>query len=97
MGGSPGGRAYWKTRAHHRPARELGDEAFEQPREVFRSETGGGRKSYLINLGDIAFSSPLNLGGPCPSRGHQLQHLSHQRHDESKTVYTRPVDAIRDL
>ena len=48
---------------------ELGDEAFEQPREVFRSETGGGRKSYLINLGDIAFSSPLILGGPARRAG----------------------------
>jgi cytochrome c peroxidase len=42
---------------------ELGEEAFEQPREVFRSESSGGRKSYLVNLGDVAFSSPLILGG----------------------------------
>ena len=48
---------------------ELGEEAFEQPREVFRSESSGGRKSYLINLGDIAFSSPLILGGPARRAG----------------------------
>jgi hypothetical protein len=42
---------------------ELGEEAYEQPREVFRSESSGGRKSYLVNLGDVAFSSPLILGG----------------------------------
>jgi len=42
---------------------ELGEEAFDQPREVFRSESSGGRKSYLVNLGDVAFSSPLILGG----------------------------------
>jgi hypothetical protein len=48
---------------------ELGEEAFEQPREVFRSESGGGRKSYLINLGDIAFSSPSILGGPARRAG----------------------------
>jgi hypothetical protein len=41
---------------------ELGDEAFDRPIEVFRSETSGGRKSYLVNLGDVAFSSPLTLG-----------------------------------
>jgi Di-haem cytochrome c peroxidase len=48
---------------------ELGEEAFQQPREVFRSESSGGRKSYLINLGDIAFSSPLILGGAARRAG----------------------------
>lgn len=48
---------------------ELGEEGFERPREVFRSEASGGRKSYLINLGDIAFSSPLILGGPARQAG----------------------------
>jgi len=41
------------------PGTELGEEAFDQPREVFRSESSGGRKSYLVNLGDVAFGSPL--------------------------------------
>jgi cytochrome c peroxidase len=48
---------------------ELGEEAFDQPREVFRSESSGGRKSYLVNMGDVAFSSPLTLGGPARSAG----------------------------
>jgi hypothetical protein len=48
---------------------EFGEEAFERPREVFRSESSGGRKSYLINLGDIAFSSPLILGGAARRAG----------------------------
>jgi hypothetical protein len=48
---------------------ELGDEAFEQPRELFRSESGGGRKSYLVNLGDAAFNSPLILGGAARQAG----------------------------
>ena len=48
---------------------ELGEDVFEQPREVFRSESSGGRKSYLINLGDIAFSSPLILGGTARRAG----------------------------
>jgi cytochrome c peroxidase len=48
---------------------ELGDEAFDQPREVFRSESSGGHKSYLVNMGDVAFSSPLTLGGPARQAG----------------------------
>src|SRR5271168_1437442 len=48
---------------------ELGEEAFDQPREVFRSESSGGHKSYLVNMGDVAFSSPLTLGGPARQAG----------------------------
>lgn len=42
---------------------ELGEDAIDRPREIFRSEATGGGKSYLINLGDLAFSSPSILGG----------------------------------
>jgi cytochrome c peroxidase len=42
---------------------ELNEEAFDRPREVFRSEAIGGRKSYLVNLGDLAFNSPALFGG----------------------------------
>jgi cytochrome c peroxidase len=42
---------------------ELNEDALAQPREIFRSEATGGNKSYLVNLGDLAFSSPLILGG----------------------------------
>src|SRR5271168_3854120 len=48
---------------------ELGEEAFDQPREVFRSESSGGHKSYLVNMGDVAFSSPLTLGDPARQAG----------------------------
>src|SRR5262249_46299999 len=37
---------------------ELNEDALLRPREVFRSEAFGGRKSYLVNLGDLAFHSP---------------------------------------
>ena len=40
---------------------ELNEDALDKPREVFRSEFAGG-KSYLINLGNLAFSSPSILG-----------------------------------
>jgi cytochrome c peroxidase len=42
---------------------ELNADALVAPREVFHSEAIGGRKSYLVNLGDLAFSSPAILGG----------------------------------
>jgi len=40
---------------------ELNEDALVRPREVFRSEITG-RKSYLVNLGNLAFSSPSILG-----------------------------------
>jgi Di-haem cytochrome c peroxidase len=40
---------------------ELNEDALDKPREVFRSELGGA-KSYLISLGNLAFSSPSILG-----------------------------------
>ena len=45
------------------PGTELNEDALNRPREVFRSEFVGGRKSYLVNLGDVAFNSPTILGG----------------------------------
>jgi hypothetical protein len=42
---------------------ELNEDALSQPREIFRSEAIGGAKSYLVNLGDLAFSSATILGG----------------------------------
>jgi cytochrome c peroxidase len=44
------------------PKTELNEDALDKPREVFRSELAGG-KSYMINLGNLAFSSPRILGG----------------------------------
>lgn len=47
---------------------ELNEDAIQRPREVFRSEIAG-RKSYLVNLGDLAFSSPSILGGVARQAG----------------------------
>jgi cytochrome c peroxidase len=41
---------------------ELNEDALDRPSERFHSEVVGGRKSYLVNLGDLAFSSPDILG-----------------------------------
>jgi hypothetical protein len=48
---------------------ELNEESLDRPREVFKSETIGGRKSYLVNLGDLAFSSSAILGGVARQAG----------------------------
>jgi cytochrome c peroxidase len=48
---------------------DLGDEAYNRPREVFRSEASGGHKSYMVVLGDVAFSSPRLLGGAARQAG----------------------------
>jgi hypothetical protein len=48
---------------------DLGDDVLDRPREVFRSEARGGRQSYLGILGDVAFSSPLILGGVARQAG----------------------------
>src|SRR5690349_5382438 len=42
---------------------ELNEDSLDKPREIFKSEFSGGGKSYLVNLGDLAFSAPGILGG----------------------------------
>jgi cytochrome c peroxidase len=44
------------------PGSELGEEIFDRPREVFRSERRGGHRSQLVVLGEVAFNSPAILG-----------------------------------
>jgi cytochrome c peroxidase len=52
------------------PARtELNEDALDKPREVFRSEAGAGGKSHMINLGNLAFSSPAILGSVARQAG----------------------------
>ncbi|MEJ0095660.1 MAG: cytochrome c peroxidase [Methylocella sp.] len=48
---------------------ELNEDAIDLPREVFHSEVIGGRKSYLVNLGDMAFNAPDILGGAARQAG----------------------------
>jgi hypothetical protein len=45
------------------PGSELSEDALQRPRELLHSEAVGGHKSYLVNLGDLAFNSPAILGG----------------------------------
>lgn len=48
---------------------ELNEDALDLPREVFHSEATGGRRSYLVNLGDMAFNAPGILGGVARQAG----------------------------
>jgi cytochrome c peroxidase len=48
---------------------ELNEDAIDLPREVFHSEMNGGRKSYIVNLGDLAFNAPEILGGAARQAG----------------------------
>lgn len=51
------------------PGTELNEDAFNVPRQLFKSEAAGGRRSYLINLGDLAFNAPSLLGGAARRAG----------------------------
>ena len=48
---------------------ELNEDALDLPHEVFRSEAMGGGRSYLVNLGDMAFNAPGILGGVARQAG----------------------------
>ena len=48
---------------------ELNEDQLTQPRQIFHSEAIEGAKSYLSNLGDLAFSSPQILGGVARQAG----------------------------
>jgi len=51
------------------PGTELNEDALYRPTEVFHSEAHGGFKSYMIDLGDLAFNSPDVLGGAARQAG----------------------------
>jgi cytochrome c peroxidase len=51
------------------PGTELNEEPLDQPNELFYSELAGGKRSYLLNLGDMLFSSPAILGGVARQAG----------------------------
>src|ERR1700722_6083639 len=51
------------------PGTEFNEDTLSMPREQFRSEAVEGITSYLVKLGDIAFSSPEILGGGAPQAG----------------------------
>jgi cytochrome c peroxidase len=77
---------------------ELNEDALDRPREVFRSEALGGGKSYLVNLGDLAFNSPTILGGVARQAGISCSTCHVQGTSNSKFyvpgLSTRPGNVI---
>jgi cytochrome c peroxidase len=72
LAGLGGSGAHAEFRGEHGllPAgSEIDNEALSRPREVFRSEAIGGRKSYLVKLGDAAFNAPMLFGGAARQAG----------------------------
>ena len=65
-----------------------------QPRELFRSEAIGGAKSYLVNLGDLAFSSPSLLGGVARQAGISCSTCHVNGTTNPQALHSRPVDAV---
>jgi cytochrome c peroxidase len=67
------------------PGTELKEDLLDQPTELFASEHAGGKRSYLVNLGDMLFGSPAIFGGvarqagigcaTCHQQGHNNPHL----------------------
>jgi cytochrome c peroxidase len=48
---------------------ELNENQLDQPTELFWSELASGKRSYLLDLGDLLFSSPAILGGAARQSG----------------------------
>jgi cytochrome c peroxidase len=48
---------------------DLNEEQIDQPTELFASEQAGGKRSYLVELGDLLFSSPSLFGGTARQAG----------------------------
>ena len=68
------------------PGTELNQEQLDQPNELFYSELAGGKRSYLLNLGDLLFSSPAILGGLARQAGMSCA-TCHQQGSNNPKLY----------
>ena len=66
------------------PGTELNEEPLDQPTELFYSELAGGKRSYLLNLGDLLFSSPDIFGGVARQGGISCATCHQQGHNNAK-------------
>jgi cytochrome c peroxidase len=66
------------------PGTELNQEQLDQPTELFASELAGGKRSYLVNFGDLLFSSPNILGGVARQAGMSCSTCHQQGHNNPK-------------
>ncbi len=68
------------------PGTELNEDLLDQPTELFYSELAGGKRSYLLNLGDMLFSSPDILGGVARQAGISCE-TCHQQGSTNAKLY----------
>lgn len=66
------------------PGTELNEDVLDQPTELFYSELAGGKRSYLLNLGDMLFSSPAILGGVARQAGMSCESCHQQGTNNAK-------------
>jgi hypothetical protein len=66
------------------PGTELNEDLLDQPTELFASELAGGKRSYLLNLGDMLFSSPAIFGGVARQAGISSETCHQQGHNNPK-------------
>ena len=66
------------------PGTELNAEQLDQPNELFASELAGGKRSYLLNLGDLLFSSPAIFGGVARQAGISCASCHQQGHNNPR-------------
>jgi cytochrome c peroxidase len=66
------------------PGTELNEDLLDQPTELFASELAGGKRSYLLNLGDLLFSSPAIFGGVARQAGVSCETCHQQGHNNPK-------------
>jgi cytochrome c peroxidase len=60
---------------------ELNEDLLDRPNELFYSELSGGKRSYLLNLGDLLFSSPDILGATARRAGISCATCHQQGHN----------------
>jgi len=68
------------------PGTELNEEQLDQPTELFASELAGGKRSYLLDLGDLLFSSPAIFGGAARQAGISCE-TCHQQGSNNPKLY----------
>lgn len=63
---------------------DLNEDLLDQPTELFAAELAGGKRSYLVKLGDMLFSSSAILGGPAAEAGMSCESCHQQGAGNSK-------------
>lgn len=66
------------------PGTELNEDQLDRPTELFASEIAGGKRSYMLNLGDLLFSSPNIFGGVAQQAGISCNTCHQQGHNNPK-------------